>query len=246
LVSADAGPTPLTILGSKLKLWLRSDLGVTEGASDDVDEWADQSGNSNDVVKGSVAFKRVDSVTDGRPAIRGVGTANSRLHLTNGFTGIAIGDRPVLYVVQAITATEAQVTGVFSLATTESSNQGIQVYGFSDGNLYADFWLGAGTLSTPSYNHAVPSAIALYRFDVTSSFEGRIAVNNAVVGSLGAARASGMATAPNDLQIGAVYGVASAARADMFEYILTNAALSAGEETDLLTYVADRYPSIGL
>jgi hypothetical protein len=46
-----APTTPLTILGSAVKLWLRADLGITIGTG--VSAWADQSGNANDFAQGT-------------------------------------------------------------------------------------------------------------------------------------------------------------------------------------------------
>ena len=46
------GVSPQTILGSSLKLWLDSDLGITLNGSN-VSAWADQSGNGNHVTQGT-------------------------------------------------------------------------------------------------------------------------------------------------------------------------------------------------
>ncbi|MCC7044909.1 MAG: hypothetical protein IT183_13680, partial [Acidobacteria bacterium] len=59
-------------------LWLRADLGITKDGSDNVSNWADQSGNGNDAVQGTGANQPLweASVVGGRPGVTGNGTTD--------------------------------------------------------------------------------------------------------------------------------------------------------------------------
>jgi hypothetical protein len=77
LVDSGSLILPTDVLGCKL--WLRSDLGITKDGSDNVSEWADQSGNGNDLLQATPANQPnwVDAQLSGYPAIRFNGTSDS-------------------------------------------------------------------------------------------------------------------------------------------------------------------------
>ena len=83
----EAAWTPAS-LGSKLKVWLKNDTDILEGASDpaedgdDVTQWSDQSGNNNHGVSSSNYF-HYDESTGG--LISEVGT-NQKMNLTSQIT----------------------------------------------------------------------------------------------------------------------------------------------------------------
>lgn len=239
--------TPSTILGAKLVMWLRSDNVTTSSGA--VTAWPDL-GPLNQTApsqsNGTLRPALVADVLDGWPAVRYDGAANKVLDSIDGFTGFAAGDHPAVYAVMSFTGSEAQ-SGVGYALSDNSGNARVQeLYAFTDGNLYLDTQLQVGQLSRASFNHAVPSATAVYKLEVTATHASRISINGSIVGT-GTARAGGLERTPNDLKVGNAFGAgAVASRADLFELVFVNPQADAGEETALMSYFGARYPNIGL
>lgn len=65
---------PTTVSG--LELWVKADAGITKDGGDLVSNWADQSGNSNDLAQGTGSKQPlwVDAVHNSKPIIRFDGT----------------------------------------------------------------------------------------------------------------------------------------------------------------------------
>ena len=99
MVRASGGWTPAS-LGTTLKLWLRSDLGITLATG--VSAWADQSGNGNNVSQSVTANQPLYNPTggpNGKPSITCDGV--SRLLLSNSTGVVARGnDRTAVCLVQ--------------------------------------------------------------------------------------------------------------------------------------------------
>jgi hypothetical protein len=81
-----------------LRLWLRSDAGVTRGAGNAVSNWADQSGAGNSVSQTFGGYQPIiqDNAVNGRPVIHFAGqncalqSSSSVVTGTCGFTGFAV------------------------------------------------------------------------------------------------------------------------------------------------------------
>jgi len=111
--------TPTDVSG--IRLWLKSDAGITTNASGDVTTWADQSGQGNNVSQGTAAYQPdyVVNAINGKPAIRFDGS-DDRLYHSNGSGQFDFNDATVFVVVSP-------------RFTTDTVNQGI--WGVRDGGI---------------------------------------------------------------------------------------------------------------
>lgn len=146
-------PNPLPIPSNGLKLWLDSDVGVTLSGSD-VTAWADQSGNSNDVVQNGAAPQFEASTINGLPGISFIGSVGL-INTTKNV--VPPGNARTVFAVCRPTSGGAETFNIggsiisFSITHAEVWWEGLgslgpDTYGYSTG-LAADTLVAAPTIA---------------------------------------------------------------------------------------------------
>ena len=210
---------------SGLKCWLKADTGITKDGSDLVSNWADQSGNSNDVAQPTATNQPlwVDSVQNGLPIIRFDGVDNFMWR--NTFTsGTLTAPNTIFVVCKFISIADKYIFDSHDVSnrnyysskvTTNNHVMGagseLTVGGEDTTNilLYSLFYNGASTVLRRSKSTILSGTLT-----------------NADMGGIN------LATSFNDLNFG---------NPDIAEMLIYNKALSDSERDEVETYLTDKW-----
>lgn len=235
--------TPLTVLGSVAKLWLRGDMGITLSAGGGVSAWFDQSGYANDFFQPLDSPQAAYEATGyaGKPSILFDGVDDNLVNTTLGATLPGGLDTPFsLYMpVQYVTA-PANAT-VFGAGHHSDTSPYLFVYYNTTGPVFSvNKRDNANTLKSVS-----GGAASLNRTLLEVHHDGAancvIAANGVESGPLDLNVGNGTLSR---LSLGALVRTAttSLANARIAEVVLAGAVSSAGERAAMRTYFAARYP----
>jgi hypothetical protein len=234
--------TPLTILGVKLLVDLDASVGITiTGAG--VSLWADQSGNDHSPIQGTDAARPVVEADylDGSPAVHFV--SNDSLSLINGFSGIASGDMPSMFVICGFEDAGGDTSSgtVVELSDNSDVNRVCNLIHVT-GDVRTRYQLGATpTQSEALYNDSAVTTPKLYETRVTAD-AAELLIDGVSVATGGAA-AGGVLRVADDMIVGTGF---NALEGYIVRILIVNPAPSAGERTALYEYFAETYPSLGL
>jgi len=218
---------PLSVAGCKL--WLKADVGITKDGGDLVSNWADQSGNSNDLAQATGTNQPlwVDSAHASKPTIRFDGVDN------------------FLQIQPFATGSHTQPVTIFIVCTIPSDSGGnrmIYMAGTVGGATRCQFY----TNGTPKYGIYAGSAevfsaeapsTALAYFTVKyngASSEVRRNTTQIISGNPGANNPNGMTLASQDAG-------ADFANIDICEVLFYDASITGTDLTDIETYLAGRW-----
>lgn len=240
--------TPLSILGSKLKVWFSPDS-IQLGIGSKISAWNDLSGNGNHVAQGAFSNQptKVAAVLDGfagaRFSANGGAPNGTWLSKSSGLVGFAAGDSPQLFIVTKITGIAGDYVWMMPSAPTGYGQWQLD----QDNVTYFDtLWNGASFTRT-SYTQTDKNLYRFLRIYVDEANNQRIERN----GTLIANRANSARLLPEPC-VGLVLGSASTAvsfqpmTGDIIEAAAINNSPSAGELADLMTYFRTRYPSLAI
>jgi hypothetical protein len=236
--------TPQTILGTKLKLDLNSDVGIILGTGTRVSTWVDSSGSGNSCAQGTLATQptRVLNVLDGHAAIR-----HSGVQYLEGlsFSGVAAGDKPRLYSVASWLGSGSFTGAILVLAGSATVNSGTYLTHYA---------LTINAVANRSGSARVAQASSLTgQSSVPALFDGRndstdvvIRVNEVDLVSVGATSA-GLTSTIDRYYVGVLEDKATQLlTGQTFRNLVVNPAPTAGEHADLIRYFKLAYPSLGL
>jgi len=223
-----------------MTLWLRSDVGMIKDATDNINTWIDQSGNSNDSVQNNASYQPhwVGNSLNGKPVLRFDGIddqlASANSLGSNNFTVFAV----------AKTSNTHEVDGE---STSGISGAGGQRYLF--GALFpGGAGVSMGTNGISVYEHYPESITALAVYDgsvgsdfsiVTTEYTARqpqIFLNGIPVRT---GLLSALATVNAPTQIGS--GSYGAFGGDVAEVLIYNAALTDSDRLLVEKYLNEKY-----
>ncbi|MEO6133561.1 MAG: T9SS type A sorting domain-containing protein [Ginsengibacter sp.] len=216
---------------TNLQLWLKADAGVTKDGSNNVSDWADQSGNAHHANQSTPASQPlwVDNVVNGKPVIRFDG--NSDL-MTTDVTGPG-GTELTFFVV-------AKSNGQRIISYND--NTGYVLYSYAtpnnfiisnDGGPYGG--LNSGT------NNALSFQVTCARYIANTTNGMQTFVNGALL----AQRTSANIVLPSvPLQLGSYPGggATELINGDVAEIIIYNRALTDVEREQVENYLTQKYP----
>jgi hypothetical protein len=221
--------TPKSILGTALKAWFRSDLGIT-APSGNVSLWADQSGNGNDLTQATVGV---------RPVYNASGGGNNRPYLAvNADRFLANTTLPVLahpWVLLAVfRSTTASPVGTAALASMNADTPTCEMY------------QAVGTASMRQYNGAEANATTIsVNVDHRISYVWNNASSSITVDA--GSTATGDPGSPTDTT---ATGFSVFARSTLgsgswvgwgYEFLIVNRALTGSENVNIATYFQHLY-----
>lgn len=214
--------SPQTIFGSSLKLWLRSDLGITLNGSN-VSAWDDQSGNGNHVTQATPAnqpaYNASDAAYANRPTVEATLTthylASGAFAVSQPCTIIFVGEIDTSFCTAISTGTSAGTNPIiFNSAGNVAINAGVT--------------RGSGVGATTKHS-------TLAEFNGVTSFVG---VDNWLTGGVtGDAGASAIAA----LGVGAYTNGTFGSVGKCAEVIILSGLATAPQKTQLAAYLAARY-----
>lgn len=225
-----------------LKLWLKADS-LSLNDADPVTTWADSSGLGNDVGQATAALKPLYKVNivNGKPVVRYDG-ADDKLGSASvvGTTFFAASAATIWLVYNQPTA--GTLARPISWGTNEVTNA-VELLGhFSDNSFYFDY--GDETANAARISAAKPAGwntgfhiVELYRSGVTMT----ITIDGTVLVTSGAISDDLDPTVSAVLYIGASPIGTSTNAIDMAEVVISNAAESAGNRTNMKNYLASKY-----
>lgn len=230
-VATAADWSPLS-LGSDLKLWLRSDLGITT-VSGKVSNWADQSGNGLSVSSTSnrPTYSASDSTINNRPSVQ----ITSATWLFGAGT-VASGTNPTVVIVQKFGSTAQQCS--FSVGNQSSNSFALFLDLGATHERDIDI-VGSGNVEDSS--SSATTSWEIWRFNSSSSVQ-TLFVDGSSRSVTGATRtvsspAAGLVVGA-DTSGGGNQMVAGGAIA---EIIVVDRALTAGEIASLSAYTTGLY-----
>lgn len=212
-------------------LWLRSDLGVTKDGSNNVTQWADQSGQGNHAAPGTAPLY-VASGVNGKPVIRFDDTSSQFLSITGNST--LWPQKLTLVAVSKTThlASSAE-PGIVAISLSQYAITHYQ----GDSHIYS--YLGSSGNSNGATVALNGWAMPMLSWDGTTGANGyRLYNGSTLLGQKASSQAS--YTASGDVHIGQrptpyYWG------GDLAEVVLVNRDLSAAERAWLVSYVNVRY-----
>jgi hypothetical protein len=238
-------PSPKTVLGSKLVLELCGEKGITL-ASGKVSGWADQSGRGNHLVQATTANQPtvLAAAMDGHA---GVSCASTGQWLSNigGFTGLAAGDKPYIYFayhsLRGSTSRDnswglyALTTAGLTATSTDLALNHVAGTGFVVAN-------GATTLALGEYNTNFFNwqEILVAKLDAATMF---LQFDGIYDASASVASSSGLAATPTSLIVGRTPTM-SVGDFVLMHMLVVNPAPTSAENTAVLAYLKNRYPSL--
>ncbi len=225
LGSQQAAFSPLDV--AALEGWWKADAGITKDGGDLVSDWADQSGNGNDLVQATGTNQPlfVADVQNSLPIIRFDGVDNFMR-----FAAFASGDLTQPNTILIVVDQEAGASNVVYDGAGSSSKRNV-------------------FFSVSSSVHDIFSGVTLQ--DSTTITAGFEQVTNLFNGSSGTIRVDKTETAAGDTGTFPLEGLTAAANFnstpgefgahDIGELIIYNADISDADRTLLETYLADRW-----
>lgn len=224
-----------------LRLWLRSDMGLTQ-ATDLATAWADQSGNGNDFasnnpIAGGVQFTASDPDFNGLPSLGG--TLN-----VQHFQGPAPVD--ILGAAAEAEGFMVMVPNFAPVPYSEGWGNQIGVYiGYVDGNIYDDFYGTAGAGSAGRYQWSPNGGMVIPEGIIYNPRSSAAAWTVSVTGFSGTDYA-GFSTADTAFNAGSdpltLVGSANGAWPGKFaEVVVYDHVLSSGDRGKVNAYLAARY-----
>lgn len=225
LMGLGGGFLPTDISG--LKIWLKSDVGITKDGGNLVSTWADQSGEGNDEVQASGTRQPllVDNQLDGKPTVRFDGVDNRMKAV--GF--VWTQPESIYIVFKQITWNNGD--GIFD---GDANSGGKLQQAGSTPNLIIDAGTALGNGST----------FALGSFKIATVIFNGV---NSVFQEGDSAESTGD-TGSNDMNgivLGATgVGASLFGNIEIVEFIGYQGAHTAQNRTDVKAYLASRYPSL--
>ena len=220
-ISSEFSPDSVT----GLICWLKADAGITKDGSDLVSNWADQSGNSNDVAQatGSKQPLWVDSVYNSLPTVRFDGVDNSLRKAT--WSGGEESQANTIFIVCKFSTIND--SWVFDGGTTSKKN-GMQRSGTGTYRPYA------GTLAgTVSVNTAFSYYTVIYNTTSSSIRRNGSSVETGL--SIGTQEANG-------LTLGSLQTEASGySDPDISEVLFYDSEITGDDLTNIESYLATRW-----
>lgn len=216
---AVAADTPLSILGSKLHTWYRSDVATVTGAG--VSSWTDQSGNANHAVQGTDA---------NRPPL----TAG----LLNGKAGLVFTAASSQYLRTAAyhaALTQPCETVIIADFLTNFATIRTLVSGLTNGNRHT-----ITATTTPAWGLAANTALTGGTPAVSTAYAIRAqlgATDILTVNGVGVISGDGGAVSEAGMSVGTAHTTSQFHNGRIYEIIKINAAMSAGELAALQAYV---------
>jgi hypothetical protein len=147
-----------------LVLWLKADSGLLQGATNTpVNIWADQSGNGNNAIGGTVYPTWVPDVMGDRPAVRfdGVHSSFNLPNFLNGATGAE-----AFAVVKAGTNGTANTCALWELG---GDNFDSKAYPAGEGSIVDDFGSSGGYANSGTHTLLTPQPLGQYHIYEVSS-----------------------------------------------------------------------------
>lgn len=233
---------PSKIFGSGLKLWLRSDLGVTLVGSK-VSAWADQSGNANHATQG----------TDAKRPTYTTGSATFRGYPRIDFGGAQMMTIPHHASLGPSANGLALVMVVFTPPSSGNRTFFSKWYDSGPGNYTYCMWQRLGGSALPRWRMTDGSALPNYSIDWGSSLlDGTHIIEAQCNGTNTAALSIDAGTTLMDTRVGFLDespDVEIAANTNTLEYghfycaeiILADHIMTADEGTRLYAYIESRY-----
>jgi hypothetical protein len=233
---AGAVVTPLTVLGSAVKLWLRADLDCTPGS------WLDWSGNSNDFLQATGGAQPTIEPTgySGQPSVLFDGVDDVLINTgALAATLWAAADTPYSAYIPVQFLTLAGTKTAFAAGNSDFATRNLQIADYNLGNWANSLRDNTNTVKVANFGTADGNRTLLEIH--CSGTTVVIAVNGVESGALD--MNLGLATF-NNLSLGAVVRSTTIQFANFRtpEVVLCDAVSSAGERTDMRAYFANRYP----
>lgn len=207
---------------ANLEFWFRSDLGVTKDGSDLVGTWADQSGNGRDLSEATNKPLWVDSLVNGRAAIRFDGT-NDKLG------GSVLINQPIQFFIVSKNVSIPGAGRIFSTSADGNNPQLIQRSSGPTLQLQSNGLNGASVSTDTTSFH-------LYACDFSGT-SSQIAKDDGSY-QTNANNLSGGALA---LYLGSLGGSTDFANVEVAEFFAYSAIKSGADYTSILDYINDRY-----
>lgn len=223
-------PSPFTplALGATLKLWLRGDLGVTQGGGT-ASAWADQSGNANDCAE---AVNK-PSVISGLNGLQGLSFTTTK-SLASAINAVPTGSARTIWIVMRNGA--GTTGGPFQFKTGTPLFEVVWSSGGANTNVYTD-GVGISTaIPTVSYDLA---CLYLMTWDGNTAHDVAVTLNGAtpaISHNLGSGTASDSGASG--------YKVGAGFDGELYEIGVADTVLSAGNQALLAGYVLSRYGSL--
>lgn len=216
--------------------WYLGSIGVT--GTDEVTDWADQSGNQYDLTTTTFVFPElVEDVINSLPAVSSYGVLATMATVVN-LANLSAGGTVFIVAKQSVVngATGSDAAGVFLGAGNETNMQIQRGSTSISGNVFSvSGGIDASTLAitTP----VIPDDTFVTIRLKNDGTDNTIAVNN---GTVGTATADGSGYSATPLTVFSSLGGANGNK-QIAEIIIYNRALSGSEVTEVETYLQDKY-----
>lgn len=213
---------PLSVAGCKL--WLKADAGITKDGGNLVSNWADQSGQGNDVAQATGTNQPlwVDSAYASKPTIRFDGVDNKMEKAT--FSGGAIAQTNFIFMVSTFPDTDGRYA--FNSVAAEPNRHALLHSPSTNYDVYAGTELTGGTVTTTLQQLTI-------KYAGSSSY---LRKNGTQIIS-GDAGTGGM----NGLRLAAGAGGGEYGLIDISEMLIYNASLSDADRDAIENYLKSRW-----
>lgn len=234
------GRTPAAILGSKLVADLDSALGISLSIGK-VSGWTDQGPLGNSLGQATAARRPVPGGSlNGLTGIT-FAAASTQYLLTTALTGIAAGDKPLIYAVADLTLPMnggGGGGGVIELSDSAAANR-VMNFVASGSNISTTALLGA----TPTSRTATTtSTTGAKRYDslVNASNQAEIRVTDAA--AVSAATTGGLGRAPTRMTVGVLADNTTwPMQGTIYKIVIVNPLPTVVQHADLVAYLKNRY-----
>lgn len=235
-IGGGSGATPIapnTITG--IYRWFKSDIGVTMNGSNQVSNWADQSGLAGDASQATTANMPVftASVVDGYPALRFTRANSHRLDLSlAGLVGSS-------YTIMMVTGRRSSTTPQYCLGAITSGTSNASMHnGWRSGSVWTLGQFGNDLdLTVEGFVagrfHTMFSVLNTSFGHKVETFDGTLNTSNVNVTTLG--------SIPGGGTIGMAIG--SYWDGDIVEIAIWTAALTKAQRDGVRAYLTAKYPS---